>query len=131
MATRSIGDAGGRASVGVISGRGPTIGVQSGGSTDGRRLAKMLAFHGNAATAIADVLHGGQLALAHVSMVDFRCSTEGAILVIAAGIAEVSGVFGHRTTLFTGIGHRAPPCQARGLGLDRNQRPADCGAYPI
>ena len=94
---------------------------RSGMSTDGRRLAKMFAFHGKTAATVTDILHSRQLALAHMGMADFRRSTEGAILAIATGIAEVSGVFGHRPTLFTGIGHRAPPCQDNGLSFSRMQ----------
>ena len=79
----------------------------------------MLAFHGHAAAAIADKFHGGQLAFAHMGLIDLRCAAKRAVLTIAAGVAEVAGVFGNGAALFTGICHRASPFSCEVLGKDR------------
>ena len=67
---------GGRASADVTGRRGPATGFRSEESTDGGRFAEMFAFHGKPAAAIADELHGGQLALAHVGLADLRRTTK-------------------------------------------------------
>ena len=77
----------------------------------------MLAFHGHASAAIADKLHGGQLAFAHMGMVDLRCAAKRAILTIAARVTEVAGVFGNGAALFAGICHRASPFSSYIFGM--------------
>ena len=86
--------------------------------SDGRRFAQMLAFHGHAAAAITHKFHGGQLALAHMGLVYFRSSAERAFLTIAAGVAEVAGIFGHRTAFFAGISHGVSPFRLQNFSMD-------------
>lgn len=69
----------------------------------------MVTFHGNATATVADEFHGGQLAFAHVGLVDFRRSAERAFLVITTGVAQMPWIFGQCATSFTGIGHYQPP----------------------
>jgi hypothetical protein len=69
----------------------------------------MFTLHCNATAAVTDKLHGRQLAFAHVGVVDVRGPTEGAFLAIAAGVAQVARIFGHRAASFTGMGHIQPP----------------------
>jgi hypothetical protein len=69
----------------------------------------MFAFHCDTTATVTDKLHGRQLAFAHVSLVDVRRATERAFLAIAAGVAQVARIFGHRTASFTGMGHIQPP----------------------
>lgn len=78
-------------------------------SANRRRFTKMLAFHGNPTAAVADVFHGGQLAPAHMRLVDLRRSAKRTLPAISAGIAEVAGFFGNGAALSTGISHCAPP----------------------
>ncbi len=89
-------------------------------SADGRGFAQVLAFHGHPAAPVAYEFHGRQLAFAHMGVVDFGRAAERAVLLVAAGTAEMPGFLGHRTAGFTGISHIRSPLwgavrTARGL----------------
>jgi hypothetical protein len=69
----------------------------------------MARLHGHPPAAVANILHGCQFVLADVLGIHGECSAEAALSLVAAGIAEVSGFIGHRTTGFAGICHNHPP----------------------
>ena len=78
-------------------------------STDGRRLAQMVFFHGHPATATANKFHRRQFILAYMGVVNTRGTTEAAILCITAGTAQMPRVIGHRPAVFTGMCHLGSP----------------------
>jgi hypothetical protein len=77
--------------------------------SNGGRFAEVFTFHCDTTAAVTDKLHGRQFAFAHVGVVDVRCATERAFLAIAAGVAQVARIIGHRAASFTGMGHIQPP----------------------
>jgi hypothetical protein len=76
---------------------------------NGGRFAEMLTFHCDTTAAVTNKFHGRQFAAAHVGLVNFRGSAERAFLAIAAGVAQMARIFGHRAASFTGMGHIQPP----------------------
>jgi hypothetical protein len=56
-------------------------------STDGRWFAQMALFHGHAAAATADELHGCQFILAHMFGIGIGCTAKAAFCIIATGTA--------------------------------------------
>ena len=69
----------------------------------------MVCLHGYPATAVADILHGRELVFANVLRINLRCAAETALLGIATGITQVTGLIGHRPAGFTRIGHGISP----------------------
>jgi hypothetical protein len=76
---------------------------------DGVRLAQMTGLHSDPSAAIAYVFHGGKLVFAYVFGVCGRSPAEAALAFVAAGIAKMSGLIGHRATGLAGISHDCPP----------------------
>jgi hypothetical protein len=69
----------------------------------------MARFHGHPSAPIAHEFHGGKLVYAYMFDVRGRSTTEAALALVSAGIAQVPGLIGHGTTGFAGICHNRPP----------------------
>ena len=97
---------------------------RSGWLTDRRGLAKMVCLHGYPATAVADVFHGRELVFADVLRINLRCAAETALLGIATGVAQVTGLIGHRAAGLTRVGHGISPFSQvvfRKVGVRQNR----------
>jgi hypothetical protein len=70
-----------------------------------RGFAKMLLFHCHATAAAAHKLHFRQLVLANMGVIRLGSTAETAFGFVAARIAQMTGLAGHRATTFTCIRH--------------------------
>jgi hypothetical protein len=75
------------------------------GSLDCLGFAEMPLFHGNPSAPGAYVLHGRKLFFTYVGGIHMGCAAEAALGPVATGIAQMSGLFCYRTTIFARIGH--------------------------
>jgi hypothetical protein len=71
----------------------------------------MMFFHGDSAAAATHELHRRQFILTHMLWFNTGCTTETALLLICAWIAQVSGRIRYRTAIFTCISHDFTPFQ--------------------
>ena len=69
----------------------------------------MVCLHGYPATPVADVLHGREFIFAEVLRINLRCAAETALLGIATGVAQVTGLIGHRPAGLARVGHGISP----------------------
>jgi len=69
----------------------------------------MTFFHGHTPASGADVFHGCQFIFAHVNRIDGGCSAKAALGFVAAGTAQMAGLFSHGAARLTGIGHFDSP----------------------
>jgi hypothetical protein len=78
-------------------------------SADRGGFTQVFAFHGHSAASVTNEFHGRQFAFTHMGVVDFRGAAKRTVLFIATRTAEMTGFFGHRATIFTGMDHDMPP----------------------
>jgi hypothetical protein len=69
------------------------------------RLTKMFLLDCHASATTANILHRCQFVFTQVGVIRFRSAAETAIGFITAGITQVTGFVGDRSTIFTGICH--------------------------
>jgi hypothetical protein len=65
--------------------------------------------HGDASASIADKFHRRQFVFAYMGGFRGGFTAEAAFCFVAAGIAQVSRIFGYCTTVFTCMSHNLPP----------------------
>jgi hypothetical protein len=75
----------------------------------------MALFYSHPATAIANKFHRGQFILAYMGLINTRGTAEAAFFGIAARIAQMPRLFGHRTAAFTCICHIESPLLLRAM----------------
>ena len=76
---------------------------------DGGRFAEMFFLHGDPSAPLAHIFHGTEFLFAHVFGVGGRRSTEGALALIAARVAQMTRIVRYRTTILAGVSHRLSP----------------------
>jgi hypothetical protein len=69
----------------------------------------MALLHGHPPAAAAYEFHSRQFIRAHMFGISFRCTTKTAFAGIAARVAQMSGIAGDGTAIFTCVGHDGPP----------------------
>jgi hypothetical protein len=69
----------------------------------------MILLHCDTPAAIANKLHGRQFVFADMFGIDLGRTAETAFFLVVARVTEVTGRFGHGTTIFTSVSHWNSP----------------------